>query len=103
MQNLRNIQAQIQYLTSKKDPTPQETSLLQKLIEHHQNILATGKPVPTIPGQHAQGFVSRFPATACMSMCLFFFSLVLLCSVPGKERERLVWHDRGAIRRSISD
>ncbi|XP_046439811.1 chromatin modification-related protein eaf-1-like isoform X4 [Daphnia pulex] len=54
-QNLRNIQAQIQYLTSKKDPTPQDTSLLQKLIEHHQKILATGKPVPTIPGQHAQG------------------------------------------------
>ena len=59
-QNLRNIQAQIQYLTSKKDPTSQDTSLLQKLIEHHQKILATGKPVPTIPGQHAQGipFVS---------------------------------------------
>jgi len=59
-QNLRNIQAQIQYLTSKKDPTAQDTSLLQKLIEHHQKILATGKPVPTIPGQHAQGipFVS---------------------------------------------
>jgi len=54
-QNLRNIQAQIQYLTSKKDPTAQDTSLLQKLIEHHQKILATGKPVPTIPGQHAQG------------------------------------------------
>ena len=60
LQNLRNIQAQIQYLTSKKDPTPQDTSLLQKLIEHHAKILATGKPVPTIPGQHAQGipFVS---------------------------------------------
>jgi hypothetical protein len=73
---LRNIQAQIQYLTSKKDPTPQDTSLLQKLIEHHQKILATGKPVPTIPGQHAQGI----PFVSCWSktiVCFFSFLSML--------------------------
>lgn len=50
---------QIQSIIAKKSGV-QNDQMYQRLIEEQQRILSTGKVVPTIPGQHAQGlqFVS---------------------------------------------
>ncbi|XP_068082122.1 serine-rich adhesin for platelets [Anabrus simplex] len=58
--HLKAVQMQIQNLmTSKK--TQADDLTLQRLFDEQQRILASGKVVPTIPGQHAQGlqFVSH--------------------------------------------
>jgi hypothetical protein len=54
-QMLKQVQAQLQVLAKKSPRTPQENALFQKLILEQNKILASGKLVPTIPGQHAQG------------------------------------------------
>ncbi|XP_057369537.1 uncharacterized protein LOC130690543 [Daphnia carinata] len=55
LQNLQNNKLHIQYLASKKDPCPQEVSLLSKLRLIQTKILSTGKPVKPIRGQRVQG------------------------------------------------
>ncbi|XP_054289400.1 mucin-4-like isoform X1 [Macrosteles quadrilineatus] len=54
-QHLKAVQNQIQLLSSKKPRTPQENQSLQRLFMEQQKILFSGKLIPTIPGQHAQG------------------------------------------------
>lgn len=68
---LKQVQAQIQALAKKQPRTPQENALFQKLVLEQNKILASGKLVPTIPGQHAQGlqFVSlRMKCCNCMKL-----------------------------------
>jgi hypothetical protein len=52
----------MQAIVSKKQKTAQDQMIFQRLLMEQQRILATGKLVPTIPGQHAQGlqFVSNY-------------------------------------------
>ncbi|XP_046400800.1 trithorax group protein osa-like isoform X3 [Ischnura elegans] len=55
-QQLREVQQQLQTLTSRKGPrSAQDNIAIQHLYLQQQRILLTGKIVPTIPGQHAQG------------------------------------------------
>ncbi|KAL1117376.1 hypothetical protein AAG570_004702 [Ranatra chinensis] len=54
-QQLKQIQAQVQVLSSNKCRSPSEQATLQKLISEQHKILIGGKLIPTIPGQHAQG------------------------------------------------
>ena len=64
LQKLQNNKSHIQYLSSKKELSPQETLLLPKLLQNQQIILATGTTVPTIPGQSVQGI--PFLSGECM-------------------------------------
>ncbi|KAI5701669.1 hypothetical protein M8J75_011936 [Diaphorina citri] len=59
-QHLKAVQNQITSLATKDNKTVKEQTTLQKLYKEQQSILLSGKIVPTIPGQHAQGltFVS---------------------------------------------
>lgn len=59
-QHLKAVQNQISILSSKKTRTAAENNALQRLFMEQQKILLSGKIIPTIPGQHAQGvtFVS---------------------------------------------
>jgi len=72
---LKQVQAQIQALAKKQPRTAQETEHFKKLVLEQNKILASGKLVPTIPGQHAQGlqFVSGSPF---LSNYISFFSVV---------------------------
>uniref|UniRef100_A0A1B6J695 GLTSCR protein conserved domain-containing protein n=1 Tax=Homalodisca liturata TaxID=320908 RepID=A0A1B6J695_9HEMI len=54
-QHLKAVQSQIAALTQKKVRTPTENAALQRLFVDQQKILFSGKLIPTIPGQHAQG------------------------------------------------
>uniref|UniRef100_A0A8D8VE04 Protein FAM193A n=1 Tax=Cacopsylla melanoneura TaxID=428564 RepID=A0A8D8VE04_9HEMI len=59
-QHLKAVQNQITSLSAKDNKTSKDQATLQKLYKEQQSILLSGKIVPTIPGQHAQGltFVS---------------------------------------------
>lgn len=59
-QHLKAVQNQITSLSAKDNKTSKDQQTLQKLYKEQQSILLSGKIVPTIPGQHAQGltFVS---------------------------------------------
>lgn len=76
---LKTVQAQIQALAKKQQRTPQENALFQKFVVEQNKILASGKLVPTIPGQHAQGlqFVSSLDVSFCMT--LYFSLSLILC------------------------
>jgi hypothetical protein len=77
---LKTVQAQIQALAKKQQRTPQENALFQKFVVEQNKILASGKLVPTIPGQHAQGlqFVSGLTIDASFCMTLYIgHSLIL--------------------------
>lgn len=63
-QNLQNNKSHIQYMTTKKDPSPQEVSLLRKLLLHQKKILASGRVVMPIPGETVKGI--PFLSGACM-------------------------------------
>lgn len=54
------VQSQIAVLSAKKTRTPVEQATLQKLFNEQQEILLSGKIIPTVPGQNTQGltFVS---------------------------------------------
>ncbi|RZF49214.1 hypothetical protein LSTR_LSTR010944 [Laodelphax striatellus] len=54
-QLLKAVQSQITMLQNRKSRTNAEQVALQKLFVEQQKILLSGKLVPTIPGQHAQG------------------------------------------------
>lgn len=60
-QCLKHVQIQINELSSKKTRTNAEQATLQKLFNEQQNILRSGKIIPTVNGQNTQGltFVSR--------------------------------------------
>ncbi|XP_046400804.1 trithorax group protein osa-like isoform X7 [Ischnura elegans] len=65
-QQLREVQQQLQTLTSRKGPrSAQDNIAIQHLYLQQQRILLTGKIVPTIPGQHAQGV--QFGGTTIVS------------------------------------
>ncbi|XP_063230513.1 mucin-2 [Bacillus rossius redtenbacheri] len=53
--HLKAVQMQIEVLQSRKQLLTSEQESLQRLYDEQKRILATGKVVPTIPGQHAQG------------------------------------------------
>nr|CAD7401474.1 unnamed protein product [Timema poppensis] len=62
LQHLKAVQLQIESLQNKKQLTPGDSAALQRLYDEQKRILATGKVVPTIPGQHAQGLHFNPPA-----------------------------------------
>jgi hypothetical protein len=64
LQKLQNNKSLIQYLSSKKDLSPQETLVMPKLLQNQHKILSTGITVPTIPGQSVQGI--PFLSGECM-------------------------------------
>jgi hypothetical protein len=69
---LKQVQAQIQALAKKQPRTQQENTMFQKLVIEQNKILASGKLVPTIPGQHAQGlqFVSALRMDVIVIYCM---------------------------------